>query len=133
MSGEKKKQTNSRFTTLLKKTDPDSTGLASYKQEPRGPPDPQLLLSSQSHSNLKAQGQLLSPTHLAGFLESKEVTFWRPHLSEGATGPRPHSVLLRGSGGGRALMVQESEDHARAIPPAAPCKASGGPWRLFHL
>lgn len=45
------KKQNSRFTTLLeKKTEPGSTGLASYKQEPRGPlhppPTPPVLTKS---------------------------------------------------------------------------------------
>ena len=106
---------------LEKKTDPGS-----YKWEPWGPPHPQPLLFSQSHSNLKAQGQLLSPTHLAGFLiiGRKEVTFWHPYLSEGATEPWAPHALLHGSGGGRVLLAEESEDHVRTVPPAAPCKAS---------
>ena len=88
---------------LEKKTDPGS-----YKWEPWGPPHPQPLLFSQSHSNLKAQGQLLSPTHLAGFLiiGRKEVTFWHPYLSEGATEPWAPHALLRGSGGGRAYWCR---------------------------
>ena len=115
---------------LEKKTEPGS-----YKWEPWGPPHPQPLLFSQSHSNLKAQGQLLSPTHLAGFLiiGRKEVTFWHPYLSEGATEPWAPHALLHGSGGGCVLLAEESEDHAHTVPPAVPCKASCGPWRLFHL
>lgn len=95
---------------------------------------PQLLLSSQRHSNLKAQGQVLSPTHVRWFYPRKKGSnCFASECQKEPQGHRLHSALLCGSGAGRVLMVYESEGHTRAVPPTAPCKVCCGPCRLLHL
>ena len=89
----------------------------------------QLLLFSQSHSNLKPQGQLLgwfSHHRKKGSNFLAPASIRRSHRATGAT-VRCFVEWRRTCASGAGVQ------RPRAIPPAAPCEASCGPWRHFYL